>query len=95
MTAITAGGVIAAVGQGLSFRSGLAAINEATPVERRGEVVSSFFVVAYVAISVPVVCVGILAEQTSLRTAGLILAACVAALALTVVLLLSRTGLSD
>jgi MFS family permease len=84
------GGVVAAVGQGLSFRAGLHAINEATPADRRGEVVSSFFVVAYVAISIPVVCVGILAEQTSLRTAGLILAACVAALALTAAILLIR-----
>jgi MFS family permease len=84
------GGVVAGVGQGLSFRAGLAAINEATPVERRGEVVSSFFVVAYVAISVPVLAVGVVSELTSIRTAGLILAAGVAALALTVVILLLR-----
>ena len=87
---LLAGGVVAGLGQGLSFRAGLAAINEATPAERRGEVVSSFFVVAYVAISVPVLAVGVVAELTSIRTAGLILAAAVAALALTVVILLLR-----
>ena len=91
---LLAGGVIAGFGQGLSFRSGLAAINEATPAGRRGEVVSSFFVVAYVAISVPVLAVGLVAELTDIRTAGLILAAGVAALAMSVVALLrvSRTG---
>jgi cation transporter-like permease len=81
---------VAALGQGLSFRAGLAAINEATPANRRAEVVSSFFVVAYVAISVPVVAVGVVAELTDIRTAGLILAAVVAALSLTAVLLLKR-----
>ena len=82
--------MVAGLGQGLSFRAGLAAINEATPAERRGEVVSSFFVVAYVAISVPVLAVGVVAELTSIRTAGLILAGGVAALALAVVMLLLR-----
>ncbi len=87
---LLAGGVVAGLGQGLSFRAGLTAINDATPADRRGEVVSSFFVVAYVAISVPVLAVGGVAELTSIRTAGLILAAGVAALALTVVILLLR-----
>ena len=90
---LLAGGVVAGLGQGLSFRSGLAAINEATPADRRGEVVSSFFVVAYVAISVPVVGVGVVAELSSIRTAGLILAAAVAALAL-IVLLQLKPGLT-
>ena len=87
---LVAGGVVAAAGQGLSFRAGLAAINEAVAAQRRAEVVSSFFVVAYVAISVPVVAVGLVAESTNIRTAGLILAGGVAAIALTVVLLLTR-----
>jgi hypothetical protein len=87
---LVAGGVVAGCGQGLSFRAGLAAINDATPADRRGEVVSSFFVVAYVAISVPVLAVGVVAELANIRTAGLILAGGVAALALTVVVLLMR-----
>lgn len=87
---LVAGGVVAGCGQGLSLRAGLAAINDATPADRRGEVVSSFFVVAYVAISVPVLAVGVVAELANIRTAGLILAGGVAALALTVVVLLMR-----
>jgi ABC-type phosphate transport system permease subunit len=53
-------------------------------------VASSFFVVAYVAISVPVVGVGVLGELAGLRSAGLIFSAIVAALALTVLVLLTR-----
>ena len=54
------GGLIAAsaisgVGQGISFSRGLAAVTERTPAERRAEVSSAYFVVAYVAISLPVV----------------------------------------
>jgi MFS family permease len=85
---LVAGGVVAGLGQGLSFHAGLEAINDAAPADRRGEVASSFFVVAYVAISVPVVGVGVVAELTSLRAAGLIFAAVVAALSLTAVVLL-------
>jgi MFS family permease len=85
---LVAGGVVAGLGQGLSFRAGLAAVNETSPADRRAEVASIFFVVAYVAISVPVVGVGLLADLTTLRTAGLIFAAVVAVIALTVVLLL-------
>jgi hypothetical protein len=42
--------VLAALRQGLSFRAGLTAVNDASPPERRAEVASSFFVIAYVAI---------------------------------------------
>ncbi len=51
---------------------------------------SSFFVVAYVAISIPVIGEGVLAELTSLRTAGLVFAAVVAAISAVVLLLLAR-----
>jgi predicted MFS family arabinose efflux permease len=89
---LIAGGVVAALGQGLSFRAGLTAVNQASPQERRAEVASSFFVVAYIAISVPVVGVGLLAELTSLRTAGLVFAALVALVALTALYLLGAAS---
>ena len=87
---LLAGGVIAGFGQGLSFRAGLAALNAESPAERRAEVASSFFVVAYVALSIPVVGEGVLAEVVGLRTAGLVFAAVVAALSATVLILLAR-----
>ena len=51
---------------------------------------SSFFVVMYVAISVPVIGVGILAQATGLRSAGLTFAAIVAIVAILVLVLLQR-----
>jgi MFS family permease len=82
--------VLAGAGQGLSFRAGLDAVNSKAPAKQRGEVASSFFVVAYVALAIPVIGEGVLAELTSLRAAGLIFAAVVAAIAGVVLLLLAR-----
>jgi MFS family permease len=87
---LVAAGVIAGLGQGLTFRHGLVAINTASPPDRRGEVASSFFLVAYLAISLPVIGVGVVAEVIGLQAAGLIFAATVAALAGAVVLLIRR-----
>jgi MFS family permease len=90
LAALVAGGVLAGFGQGLSFRAGLAAVNAQAPGEQRARVASSFFVVAYVAISLPVIGVGALAQATSLTTAGLLFAGLVAALAVVVLVLLLR-----
>ncbi len=88
---LVAGAVVAGVGQGLSFRAALAAVNEASPPEQRAEVASSFFVVAYFALSIPVIGEGVLAQAASLRAAGIVFAAVVAALAATVVVILVRS----
>jgi MFS family permease len=84
------GGLVAGAGQGLAFRGGLTAVSTQAPADRRAEVASSFFVIAYLAISLPVVGEGLLAEVTSLRVASLVFVAVVAALAGTVLLLLAR-----
>jgi MFS family permease len=85
------GGIVSGVGQGLSFRAGLAAVNKEAPAARRGEVASSLFVVMYVAISLPVIGVGLLAQTAGLRTAGLTFAGAVAALSAVVLGLLARS----
>jgi hypothetical protein len=84
------GGVIAGFGHGLAFRAGLTAVTAGAPAEQRGDVASSFFVVMYVAIALPVIGVGILAQAIGLRPAGLIFAAAVAAVAIVVLVLLGR-----
>jgi MFS family permease len=90
LTFLVAGGIVAGLGQGSSFRHGLAAINEASPAQRRGEVASSFFVIAYVGLALPVVGVGLVTEVAGLRVAGLLFATVVAALAATVITVLVR-----
>lgn len=84
------GTVVVGIGQGVSFRSGMAAITASCPPERRAETVSSFFVVAYVGISIPVIMVGIAAELWGLRTAGIAFTIAAALLALTAAAILQR-----
>jgi hypothetical protein len=48
----------------------LAAIAESTPPETRAAVNSAYFVVAYVAISIPVVGAGLAAQAWGLRASG-------------------------
>ncbi|BBY14637.1 MFS transporter [Mycolicibacterium litorale] len=78
---LVAAAVISGVGQGMSFSRGLAAVVERTPPQRRAEVSSTYFVVAYVAISLPVIGEGLAAQAVGLRTAGVGFAIAVAVLA--------------
>jgi MFS family permease len=73
--------VVSGIGQGISFSRGLAAVAELTPADRRAEVSSTYFVVAYVAISLPVVGEGLAARQWGLQTAGVSFAVAVGILA--------------
>ncbi|BBY93260.1 MFS transporter [Mycobacterium gallinarum] len=81
LTGLVAAGLVAGVGHGMTFSRGLAAVVERTPAARRAEVSSTYFVVAYVAISLPVVGEGLAAEAWGLRTAGVSFAVAVAILA--------------
>jgi MFS family permease len=81
LAGLVAAGLVAGVGHGLTFSRGLAAVVERTPAARRAEVSSTYFVVAYVAISLPVVGEGLAAQEWGLRTAGVSFAVAVAALA--------------
>jgi MFS family permease len=81
LTLLILGALVAGAGQGVSFSRGLAAVAELTPPDRRAEVSSTYFVVAYVAISLPVVGEGLAAQAWGLRTAGIVFALAVSALA--------------
>ena len=85
------GAIIAGIGQGISFRAGMGAIASASPTAERAAVTSSFFVVAYIAISIPVIGLGLMASVASLTTAGISFAAVMGAMAaLSLVLLIRR-----
>lgn len=92
--ALVLGGTVAGVGQGLSFRVALAAVNRRAPVALRGAVASSFFVVMYVGISLPIIGEGALALATGLRLAGVVFAGVMAMLAALVLVLVNggRSG---
>jgi MFS family permease len=78
---LVAAAIVAGIGQGISFSRGLAAVMERTPSNCRAEVSSTYFVVAYVAISLPVIGEGLASQAWGLRTAGLSFAVAVAVLA--------------
>jgi len=52
---LAVGAIVAGVGQGMSFSKGLAAVNSRVDPESRAGMTSAYFVVLYVAISLPVV----------------------------------------
>lgn len=74
-------GIVAGLGQGLTFRAGLQAVNGRAPAERRASVASSFFIVLYVAISLPVIGEGVAANAVGLQAAGIVFSIAVAVLA--------------
>jgi MFS family permease len=90
LAALIASAAVVGLGQGLVVGAALAAINQRAPVEHRAETASSFFVVMYVGLSVPVIGVGLAANAWSLRGAGIVFSAAVAALVVAVLASLTR-----
>ncbi|WP_304104037.1 MFS transporter [Marinobacter antarcticus] len=87
-----AGALIAGTGQGIAFRAGMGAIAEASPPEERAAVTSTFFIVAYIAISVPVIGIGLMASVISLKTTGFIFSVFVGFMAALALLILLKRG---
>jgi MFS family permease len=78
---VIAAAVIAGLGQGLCMRAGLEAVNTRAPAERRAGVASTFFIVMYIGISLPVIGVGIAATRLGMQAAGIAASITVAAIA--------------
>ena len=82
LSVVLAGAVVAGLGQGAAFRAGLQAVTNGAPADRRSEVSSTFFLVLYVAISIPVIGVGAGTQVFGLVPTAVVFAAVVALLAL-------------
>jgi len=89
ISGLFAAAIVAGFGQGLGIGFGLAEINEEVDV-RRGEVSSSYFVLLYAGLALPVMGVGLLSQIVGLTNAGLIFCAIVAAAAAAVLISLPR-----
>jgi MFS family permease len=87
---LIAASVVSGIGQGVSFSRGLAAVVEATPAECRASVGSAYFVVSYIAISLPVIGAGLAAQAWGLRTSGTMFAVVVGVLAAACLLAILR-----
>jgi predicted MFS family arabinose efflux permease len=80
---LVAGGLIAGAGQGMSFHAALSRATAASPSSERGAAASSFFVVCYLGISLPVIGLGAATRAWGLLTAGQVFAAVVVAIGVT------------
>ncbi|WP_336365476.1 MFS transporter [Marinobacter sp. C2H3] len=87
-----AGAVIAGMGQGIAFRAGMGAIAAASPATEKAAVTSAFFIVAYIAISVPVIGLGVMSTVIGLKASGISFAVVMGALAALALVLLVRRG---
>lgn len=58
--------MLAGIGQGMAYLGSLTTITQATPVARKADVVSNFFVVIYIGMGVPVIGLGLVAQQFGL-----------------------------
>jgi MFS family permease len=81
--------LLCGVGQGMTFANGMSTIGAELPPHRRAEVTSTFFVVLYIAISVPVIGAGAVATGWGLVTAGVVFAVVIALLAAVAFVLLT------
>jgi MFS family permease len=84
------GGIVGGGGVGVAFRAAVLSLTAQAPDERRGEVLSTFFVVGYVGITLPVIGTGALVTATTLFTAVVSLAALLAVLAAIAALILGH-----
>jgi hypothetical protein len=91
LVALLIGTALAGLGQGISLRAGLGELTEKSPPHRRAEVTSSFFVVLYVAISLPVIGLGMAVQVAGIQKATLIFAGLTIALVVVALLLLLRS----
>jgi MFS family permease len=79
-----AGAVVGGAGFGVAFLGALRALSAAIPHEHRAAVMSAFYVVAYLAISIPAIVAGAVVTSLGLQTTFEVFGSVVAALALVV-----------
>jgi hypothetical protein len=70
------------IAAGLGYRGSLQVVNQIAPQERRAEVVSSYFVCAFMGNALPVIGVGVISTLASPTTAGLVFAATISMFAI-------------
>lgn len=64
LAVVLAATVVTGLGQGLAFGGSLAAVNAVAPAHRRGDVLSSYYVIVYLGLAVPIIGVGFIALTT-------------------------------
>lgn len=90
------GAIVSGIGQAFSFRGGLSLINIESPESKHSEITSSFFTIAYIALSIPVIGLGLLEKWLGIQIAGMIFSAVIVLLSfLAFLLLISKNKRSN
>lgn len=79
-----AGGIVGGGGFGVAFLGGLRALSVAIPPDHRAAVMSAFYIVAYLALSLPAIIAGAVVDTLGLQTTFEVFGSVIAALALVV-----------
>ncbi|HKE15698.1 MAG TPA: MFS transporter [Kofleriaceae bacterium] len=95
MPILVAGTALSGVASALGYRGGLQRASELAPADRRGEVVSSYFVVCYAGNSLPVIGVGLVSRAAGPIAASSAFGATITAFALAALLVAFRSRSSD
>jgi MFS family permease len=74
--------VLAGIAAGLGFRGSLQIVNQIAPGDRRSEVLSTYYIVGYAGIALPVIGVGVISQLVSPFVANLTFAIFIAVLAI-------------
>jgi len=89
---LVAGGLVAGAGQGMGFHAAPSRATASSPPTERGTAASSFFVICYLGISLPVLGLGAATEAWGLLVAGQVFAGAVVAIGATTLAGLPRHG---
>ncbi|WP_312978893.1 hypothetical protein [Corynebacterium sp.] len=79
LAAFAVSALLAGAGQGVMFMTGMRAVLGKTDPRQRTQATTSYFVVAYLAISLPSIAAGVVSTQIDLKTTGVVAAVAIAA----------------
>jgi len=92
LIALIAAAVVAGLAQGVIVGAGLGLLTARAPADRRSQVASTYFLVLYIGLVVPVVAFGLVETGIGLVDAGYVFCALVGAAALTSGMVVARSG---
>jgi hypothetical protein len=92
LIALIAAAVVAGIAQGVIVGAGLGLLTARAPTDRRSQVASTYFLVLYIGLVVPVVAFGLVETGIGLVDAGYVFCAFVGAAALTSGMVVARSG---
>jgi MFS family permease len=89
------GVVLAGAGFGVVFLGGLRTLSNAIPIQRRAEVMSAFYIAAYLSLSIPAVAAGLIVTNVGITQTFRVFGLCAIAVAVTVALAATRLSIDQ